>query len=398
MVAYLAGKVVPAGLGLLLIPLLVRHMSAADYAYLGQALAAVNALIGLASGWFNQAQLRFVTRATPTPATERARQWAIGLNALLGGAGLALWGLASGRQHIVAECGLYLAMLLGLAVTTRAVATQRAGRFALLELARMVVMFAVLWGLIVSSPVFGPTQALLGYGLGFACVLLTWRPAGPRPEVSSAQVRATLAQWWRFGWPAGVWIGLTSLIQLADRVVIQSQAGDAVAASYTALAELFFRGVSLVMFPLILTVHPEAVRLWQQGEVAAVRRLCRRALGLQAAGGGVALLGCTLGAPWIAALMGLRLPPDATVAVACLVASAVVWQMALVAHKPFELTERTRGMLLALLPAALAYGLVLWLARSHWQWLCSAQLVAGLVYLAACRWLAPGLDPQAPAA
>jgi len=148
-----------------------------------------------------------------------------------------------------------------------------------------------------------------------------------------------------------LWFGLSTLLQFGGRFVVAGSAGLNAAGYYSAVYDAVTRSATVVLFPLVMAAHPRIMSLWNDGKhqsaVAACRQLARRQswLSLLAIVGGAALC------PFAVPIIGLKAIGNDALIVGLLLLSGLLWQAALVFHKPLEIHGRTRYMSLAILLA-----------------------------------------------
>lgn len=387
--AYLAAKTAPAVAGYVLLPVLVRSMTAEEFTRYGQGMALVNALIGFAAGWMNQSQMRFVHQSEQ--AELRVAKGLAFIANLLGGAllvgAVGLWAGAGGWTEIL----LYAAMLTGLMVTTDALARQATRRFVSMELARSALLVGAILLAAYAFQSLSSRLVLMVVALSYLAPVAWHLPAlgrlGERHLVIiSLQVKGLFAALWRFGWPVGAWICLTSAMQILDRSFARQTFGVEASAHYIAVFEVYFRGVSLVLFPLLMAAYPEMIKRWSSGNRDGAIRLGRRVHRLQAYAFVPCVLLSGLSVDWLMPILGKTAAPSDRIMAATFACGAIIWQWALVAHKPLELEHRTPVMLILALVSVATFAATLWTAgRFGLVSVATAYVVSGLTYIVGCR-------------
>lgn len=387
--AYLVAKVAPAIAGFLMLPILVRSMAPEAFTRYGQGMALVNALIGFSAGWINQSQIRFVHQRD-----QRQMRTAKGIALLFnlaGGVGLiAITGILAGSEWW-SEIFLFSAMLIGMMLTTDALARQFTARFVAMELARSVFFVAAILLAVLEFTTLPVNLVLASVGLSYLTPL-PWsmhtlrRPHRLFSRRSLVRARGLLKSMWQFGWPVGAWICLISLMQVFDRSFVREVFGVEASAHYIALFEIYFRGVSLVTFPFVMSAYPEMIKLWAGGDREGALQLERHVERLQ----GFAFVPCVL----ISALsvevsmpiLGKAAAPGDEILAGMFAAGAIIWQRVLAVHKPLELCHRTIAMLfLALASLTVFAGVLLAVGSSGLIGVAATYIVSGLVYIVCCR-------------
>jgi hypothetical protein len=374
-------------------------MDAVSYTRFGQSMALVNALIGFAAGWINQSQMRFAIHGADANV-QAAKTVALLVNVVVGSLALAMWSWMSLHNTWLAEGLLYTAMLCGLMAAADVLAIPRPGRFVLMELMRALALVATIGLSIAWVGALTTSLALMCFATSYVVPLvlpLSTRLRNPTRNSSGSLswslVSKGLKQWWLYGWPVGAWICVTSLMQVVDRMVVEATYGASASAQYIALFELYFRGVSLVLFPAVMASYPEIIRRWTAGHRDTALSLTRNVGLIQVALLAPLVVACVITTGW--AGMALGMPVGGGVnkwLVAEFVAAAVIWQLVLIVHKPLELLQRT-GLMLAFAVAAFAVFLIsLWFFRGGpISLIPAAYITSGLAYLLLClfsfRWV-----------
>lgn len=381
--AYFASKAVPGLVVFLGVGIQVRLLGEYDYGiaslYLGAALLAATAL----AGWLGQAQLRSAGehRLLDVPGWVRLGTMAAAAPITLVVGGVFL-DIPVGFGTVLA------ATALGVAAVAQSLSlfdVQAAGfprEYARMECLRAVLGGAVGIGLALIWP--QPWSVLAGFAVGYAATVIPPRAArrhAPRPLT-----RKELGRWWSFGWPMGFWMLGSTLLSMAGRFVVAADRGPELAGYFSALYDVVVRGAAVLLFPLILAGHPRIMALWNGGDRAAAIRGCRAlfrrllVLSLVIFAGGAAV------SPWVTTIVGLEPRPYDVLTVLLLLATALLWQLALAAHKPYELMHRTRRMLGGLvLAVGVDIGLLVALVPPAGAVGAAAASLAGVgTYLVAC--------------
>lgn len=347
-VAYYLSKIVPGAVVFVGVAALVRILGEYRYGvaslFLGAALIAASAF----AGWIGQAQLR----ASGEHRMGDVPRWVRVVTVLMA----APVTLVVGTVFLDVEVDpatLLAASALGLGAVAQSLTlfdVQAAGHsreYARLECVRALVGAGLGIGLAIT---FGQAWTMLvGFAVGYlvgAIPLRSVRPMRRRP-LTSAELRT----WWSFGWPLGLWLLCSTLLSLAGRFVIAAMHGPELAGYFSALYDLVVRGAAVLLFPLVLASHPRIMAAWNGGDRAAAMRGCRTLVRRLAALSAVVLLAGAVVSPWVSWVVGVTPRAHEVPTVLMLLATALMWQLALAAHKPFELLHRTRRMLIGLVAA-----------------------------------------------
>lgn len=391
---YMLAKAVPGGLGLLSVVIFVNLVGEVEFGRYAVAFAIVNTWAAAAGGWFYQGVLRMAGR-WPTQRAEFAPVARRGLSVASVGFGIAALAHFAVAPQVGSLWVIGSALALGifmilqstlLAVLQAQLAAKRA--FAA-EFLRSSLGFAAAIGLsfLASDRVAG---LILGTALGYAFSLYLSRPRRPctqSPQVGGSEP-PTLCAIWRYGWPLSLWYGGQLAMPLIDRSLIAADLGMAETGRFTALSELFTRCFSIILFPIIQALLPRAIRLWDSNDREGARALLVRTWQVILALGSVSVLVAYLASPLVGPVLAMSHSPEPALVVT-LASGGLVWQLALLAHKPLELAGRTREMFAVMAVATgLKFAMTKWLlASSGPLGAAIATLLAGLLYCGVTMWL-----------
>ncbi|GAB2683755.1 lipopolysaccharide biosynthesis protein [Thalassiella azotivora] len=397
---YAVGKLLPAVLTLLAVPVWLRLYGAADYGLYTVTWAVATLLSSVATGWLRQALLRYTGTSTHDLRGVPWWSWCLPVLACgTGAAGAAWWQVVDRGPGVVvayvAVAGLFALTTAGYALLT-ALAQRHgeASRFAAAETARIAVALGVTVVLHVASDVPGATQIVAGHLVGtLVAVAVTYRRG--RLGLGTPGSRAVASEFWTYGWPVGVWVALSTGMLYVDRLVLGAVASPEAVGQYAAVADVLIRGMAIVTFPVIVTVHPLVMGRWNAGDRDAALALARLwtvrvALALVAVVG----LSAVVGPAALGVLTGVRADP---VLVAVLAAAGGTWQLALLVHKPLELRRRT-DLMLGIVVLSLALSLAVQLATAGaWgaRGVAAGLAVGAVTYCAVAWWVgARGQGPR----
>ena len=172
-------------------------------------------------------------------------------------------------------------------------------------------------------------------------------------EAPGQRSREALRQFWVYGWPMAIWLTTSALLLYVDRLIIGALLGSAEAGAYAAVSDVIVRGFSMVAFPLTMASHPEIMRQWNAGSRAKAFYLIRvyrnYLLGLCAI---VALASVLFGTELLELVLGIEIENPALVP--ALVLGAALWQVGLMTHKPLEMANQTRLMVVIIVGITVA--------------------------------------------
>jgi O-antigen/teichoic acid export membrane protein len=332
---------------------LTRTFPSAAYGRYAVVISTVTVLSTLCYGWLEQATLRY----EPDDDTEIrnvvvANVSVISLSILL--VGIAGYGVVADR--LGAYEPFYFATLAALVVqgmfrTTRVVLQARLDSqfVSVLDIGRSALTF--LFGAVLAVFVLESIVGWLwGTALGIACLLvLTSRRAGGSfvPELN----RPLAVRMLLFGVPMIGWLLGQTLLSFADRLLLELLRGSASVGAYAAHYTIASRSVLLVLAPVVQAAHPILMDTWTGNNEAEMSEqltsMTRYVLlmGLPATVG----LGF-VGEPLSRLLLGSSYSVSPMV-IPLVATGLFIWNLGMIGHKPLELREETRLMLVGVVIA-----------------------------------------------
>ncbi len=361
LIAYALARLAPGLLGLVSIPLWASEIGPSQYGILSMTLGLTSFATALGSGWLRQATLRNAGAVSSAPG--RLPNWSVALSILVPAVPLTVWlvvdhnGPADSSLLKLAASAVVCCLALGAfaLVSVQLQRDQRARSFALGEATRAAV--SLLSWLLVSRlfESHGASSVLVCNAFGMACGIAVMVVRHPYSLVGRElrPDRQRLRSYWRYGWPISLWLALASGLTYIDRFVIDAILGPAAAGHYAAVSDLIIRGMTMLAFPLTMTVHPVVMAEWNAGRSATARRILSWAGKISVGSLLLCVAAMMLAGPWIFGIAIGGAAPSRILLVLLTVGGAV-WQYALLAHKPLEIAGRGRLMLTLLAGASTA--------------------------------------------
>jgi O-antigen/teichoic acid export membrane protein len=359
MTSYFAAKIAPAVIFLVTVGAWVAYFGTAAYGRYAIVWGAVSILSSLVCGWLQQSILRGAGDSTWSlhafVGTKRRARHLLAVYAfaaLFGTAGAltlpGYWALGSCAAGLVVVQSTHTILLAQL---------QRSGRanlYGVSETLRAIATLLISVALALTTfdddgARFMLAGTLLGFVVASSCgaklIVATLRCDAPEfPIVNRSPLRA----FWSYGWPLTIWLSVSSALQTIDRLLIALIIGAGSAGVYAAVADVAWRGVAVLAFPVTMSVHPVAMSYWNAGRNEEARRLIkvwvRRLLA-------VLTLGSILAAGFAQLFydqIGLDEPMLPGIVLLISLAGSA-WQLALLVHKELEFAHQTRQMLLLLI-------------------------------------------------
>lgn len=347
---YLAGRSVPAVLTIVSVPLFVRALGAEAYGLYALFAALALTAGNTAGAWIGQAVLRFASRLQQwggrslEGALNRALVIVVPVAAAVTAVGCLFmpWSLPLWAAAIV-TAGSMAAYALAAA---RHQAALRAGRASLAGVVRVGVGVGLPALAIFVFDVRDPVVLLVGAASGNVAGMTFLSVGLPSLRRPGWRARVALGRMLTFGAPLAGWMLISMLLNLSDRYVIGALLGTAEVGSYAAVYDLVYKGVVFLFTPMLMAAHPMIMDAWNGGRKGEVRHLLRRTMTYAVAAGVSATALVWFLAPVVLPMvLGEAATSDSLRVAGPVAAGAFLWQVAMLAHKPLEIQQRTGTML-----------------------------------------------------
>jgi len=153
----------------------------------------------------------------------------------------------------------------------------------------------------------------------------------------------------QFGWPLSFWYAGSTGLRFLDRFFIEHYLDSAVMGSYAGFTEMITRFFTVLLFPVTLALHPRIMNLWNEKKYSNAIHLLKTGLITQS---GlfliVLLIYVVFKDQWLLLLFAVF--PDLDSALINIIIPIMfggfLWQFALLVHKPLEVREKSKLMLI----------------------------------------------------
>ena len=391
---YAMAKGIPGVLGLLSVVVFIRLVGAEQFGFFAILTATASMWSSFAGGWLFQGILRYYSswRTTPADLFQLLRT-GIGLSATACAAVLLLSLLWLDTPVQPMDLVLCLALAILMIVQTVALSLWqsdlRPNTVLRVELLRTTVAFC---GSCLLAWLVSPNARALvgGAAIGYAASFIVGRLPTRAFREGNGAVPPNLRKIWSYGWPLSFWFLVQLSFPWLDRVMIAGRFGLHDTGVFASLSEVLTRSFSLLVYPLTMAAHPRLASLWNNGEQEAARRMLRIALVSSIGISVAAVLALHLCRKWLVLWLlpatARDLPALHPELIALLAAGGAIWQIALIVHKPLELHERTRTMLIAIGGAFAIKLLTNYYGIQQWgvPGAVYGTIAAGLMYCVGC--------------
>ena len=349
---YGIAKIIPGLLGLISIVVYIRFLGAAEFGRYTTIFIAVNVCTAFIGGWFNVSIVRFLFG------------WQLGMNTVkkiliaficLGSivsviALFVYFKIASIASLIeIVLCWLVtITSLIQGAVACIAQAKIRPIQVILSETVKSVgiiaisVSFFYIWGANTASLLAGTAFGTLLSVYPFRKLLVNESQSDDKPWPSY------FFSLWKYGWPLSIWVASQLAFQWVDRITISSAFGMTTTGRFVAWSDLISRSITLPAFALATALLPLMAAATSQGHHKEANNLYKKAIGLMSILSVFLLL--------IVIIFGNNLflmvfkTSDVLISNLTLpfTTGAILWQFAILIHKPIEIAGGTKAMALSI--------------------------------------------------
>lgn len=200
---------------------------------------------------------------------------------------------------------------------------------------------------------------------------------------SPTELTMTVRRFGRYGIPMTIWFFASSLLDMADRYVIQISEGSTSVAIYTVNYGLITQSVRLITGPFWAASIPILLFLWAQHDSDRIRKTLEHFSDIYVILGCMLLGGVALiGEPLVKMLVGPEFREGYVILLPVL-AGQLIWGLSILGNKGVELAEKPHLMVLSVLCAAVVNLVLNLLFIPQFGYIAAAYttLVGYLVYL-----------------
>ena len=385
---YLAGRLFPAVLQLAALALFSRLLTPSEYGRYAMIVAAAAIANGFIFQWSSLGVFRFLPAAGSREPVSISTAYRVlaALAVLCVAVSAATLVILNNAQRLVVVAGLLVLLTQATYELTQQifVAREQPFRFGLVAVTRALVAIGVGTALLLLG--WREWGVLIGVAAGFLLPAALGGWHGIRLSASTAGDPGRVRDYWRYGFPISLSIGVLLLAHSGDRLIIGFLADSASAGVYSVAYDLGAQSVTMIMMVVNMAAYPMVIRILDQiGADAARRQLRRNGIVLMAVGLWIAVCLTALAADMSTLLLGAPFRSQAAlIIVPVSVASLLNGIRAFYFDTAFQLARRTGNQIwiatsvavtgtvlnVVLVPAFGAYGAA---------WAALAASISGLV-------------------
>jgi len=358
-------------MGLIAVIVFIRMIGAEEYGKYSVQLSFLMACSAFTVGWLNQSTLRYYSKYQNDQQLPQIFFIGLVFSLLLGSLILVIGSLVTINSQKFPLTNIGLALFLALCFFQFLSTVLRAQLrpnvviivTALQSILGIVLPLLLLW-------VLGPNHKYLLLGLAGSYIALPlvfsvfnigrlkifWLSANDNRH----QYKLILSEFFRYGFPLSLWFGVSLSLPFFDRFFIEYFYGFENTGIYASFTDLVIRIFSILLFPLTLAAHPRIMSAWNNNNQSGAITIWRKALQYQLGIFIILVATVMIFTDQIFSLLMVALP-ELNISYSYLLMPILIggflWQFALLCHKPLEMDQRTKLMVVLML-AALCVNLI----------------------------------------
>ena len=362
---YSVTKIIPGVMGLLAVIVFIRMIGAEEYGKYSVQLSFLMAYSAFTVGWLNQSTLRYYSKYQNDQQLPQIFFIGLVFSLLLGSLILVIGSLVTVHNQKFPLTSIGLALFLALCFFQFLSAVLRSQLrpnvviivTALQSILGLVLPLLLLW-------VLSPNHKYLLLGLAGSYIALPlvflalnidrFKIFWPIAHDSRHHYKLILSEFFRYGFPLSLWFGISLSLPFLDRFFIEYFYSFEVTGIYASFTDLVIRIFSILVFPLTLAAHPRIMSAWNNNNQSAAFTIWRKALQYQLGIFIILMAIVIIFTDQIFSLLMVALP-ELNISYSYLLIPILIggflWQFALLCHKPLEMDQRTKLMVVLMLGA-----------------------------------------------
>ena len=368
---YSVTKIIPGVMGLIAVIVFIRMIGAEEYGKYSIQLSFLMAYSAFTVGWLNQSTLRYYSKYQNDQQLPQIFFIGLVFSLLLGSLILVIGSLVTVHNQKFPLTSIGLALFLALCSFQFLSAVLRSQLrpnvviivTALQSILGLVLPLMLLW-------VLSPNHKYLLLGLSGSYIALPlvflalhidrFKNFWPIEYDSRHHYKLILSEFFRYGFPLSLWFGISLSLPFFDRFFINYFYSFEVTGIYASFTDLVIRIFSILVFPLTLAAHPRIMSAWNNNNQSGAFTIWRKALQYQLGIFICLMVIVIIFTDQIFSLLMVALP-ELNISYSYLLIPILIggflWQFALLCHKPLEMDQRTKLMVVLML-AALCVNLI----------------------------------------
>ena len=390
---YTVSKAIPGIIGLVSVILFMRVFGSIQYGEYSLFISQCNLIVAIVFGWLNQSQLRYYSSDKKNSEYNRSQFRSL---FLCFGASLIILSILIIMQSFSIQVWLISLLTIISIGIFNYIKTIYQAKLRPINIIYMTSVQSFL-GLLIPILLlfFGWTVGntiLLGVLLSFTIVVLfiglfsqnkvffekNW-------SIKQNYNHLLIKKWFNYGGPISIWLAVGLALPFLDRFFINQYLSSSNLGVYSGLQELLTRVYSLILFPIILALHPRIMNLWNSSNIYEATKLIKNGISIFLCFGIIIIFIVWNFFDSIFFILQKAIPELGThnkKLIIPLLSACFLWQLSFLTHKMLELKEKTLIMLLAIIPSLIVniIGNSLFLPRFGELATASTAFISALMY------------------
>ena len=356
---YAFSKALPGITGLLSVILFFRLVGPAEYGRFSLLFTFANMCAAFSFGWLNQSILRYYSTFQEKQTFSSIVKKGLFISTLCSGVLIITLQAISFPQDTSVIMLIMLTVMIGGFAISCIYFQADQQPFTVLKLTSfqailamgLPMIFILIFHAGFTSIIWG---VVLAYALPFFWVINNFRSTKTSKKNNTDLKH--LSYFFKYGWPLSFWFVANISLRFLDRFFIEKYFDSSLMGSYASFTELMTRIFSLILFPITMALHPRIMNLWNNDKRAEAANALIKGIKFQLFIFVTFLLAFYVFKEPIFNVI-LLLIPDIDLSLKFLLLPVFIggflWQLALLIHKPLELNEKPRIMLLCIVISVL---------------------------------------------
>jgi O-antigen/teichoic acid export membrane protein len=356
-IKYIISKVIPGLVGLLSVPIFIKFIGYEQYGKYSLIFSFVVMVSSFFIGWINQSILRYYTKYAHVKTAEIAIILAFILSIIIGII-IILLAIIIAFPHLYSLLSVILILSLFVAFSYYNL------RMTLFQ-AQIKPNYVILSNIIQSSLslilpiIFFHTIERSYLVIIFGLLLSYSLPIVRRfrwsfmnfdyfchHKIPDISIKSIFIEFLHYGYPLSFWYLFTSMLPVIDRYLIQHYYSFSEAGAYAGIYDLIMRSYTLTLFPITMAVHPQIMNFWNLKKYQKALSILKLTMIIQFVIFGILIIAFLFLSNFIVEILSKYASYFSTSLILLLLIGGFLWQFALLAHKPLELSGKTLWMLL----------------------------------------------------
>lgn len=390
MLIYFFGKMIPATAVLFIMVFGVRFLGKSEFGRYNLLFNCINIAVTFFVGWIQQSMLRFNTGTAEELGHHRKQFICFSMfSAML--CSVSIFSLTIFYFHEPLLNGVIVAAFVFCLTLLTVHLTYQQSQF-------HTVKYVVTESLYYVVTVIGLSVVMFfSFPKQMICFYAAWLVAGAGwmlvDSVADSKVvldamkskldKEFLKKTFNFGYLITGWLMISNLFNVVDRFIIRHYYDFEQVGIYSVVYDLIYRVSAFAAMPVLLTLHPLIMKMWNEDRKTDALALIRKAVLLLMLLLVAEIVGYLIFGNWIFDALFHLDTPDLMVIMVPLIISSILWQAALFLHKPMEILFRQKQMIAGILLSLISNTILnfIFVPRYGYQAAAYTTLASTLVYV-----------------